>query len=135
MSSSTNLPTTTSSGDPEIHHHQQAHELHILNAELLANAATITTTTNCITVCSQSNELGVQLLPTDHQPSAPPAVNNGKEVGCSWLLASPKVLIRDTGFSTLGAFPFPSRDGTTLQYRIFSFRALGFTSEIDSRNI
>ncbi len=26
------LPTTTSSGDPEIHHHQQAHELHIVAA-------------------------------------------------------------------------------------------------------
>jgi hypothetical protein len=57
------MPTTTSSGDPEIHHHQQAHELHIVNAELLANTATITTTTNCITVSSsQSNKLGFQLL-------------------------------------------------------------------------
>lgn len=45
------LPTTTSSGDPEIHHHQQAHELHI-----------VTTTTNCIAVSSQSSKLGVQLL-------------------------------------------------------------------------
>jgi hypothetical protein len=56
------LPTTTSSGDPEIQHHQQAHELHIVNAELLANTPTITTTANCITVSSQSNKLGFQLL-------------------------------------------------------------------------
>jgi hypothetical protein len=57
------MPTTTSSGHPEIHHHQQAHELHIVNAELLADAAIITTTrTNCITVSSQSNKLGFQLL-------------------------------------------------------------------------